>query len=177
MLLQSTSGAVPLRAQVRLVILPAPPPQQQPPPPSQQPPSQQSQSQQQGQLAPGTPLPATGTLTVDAAVDKGKRKTALKRGLRGRVRCSVQCKVTAVASIDKKVARKLRLGKKALKIATGRATITKAGRIPFYMKLSKKAKRALKRKGVRKFALKVAFTVTDSQGKQIKKVTRKITLR
>jgi len=119
----------------------------------------------------------TGTLTVDAAADKGKRSTALKRGLRGRVRCSVQCKVTAVATVDKKVARRLKLGKKAVKIATGKATITKAGRIPFSVKLSKKAKKALKRKGVKKFTMKVVFTVTDSKGQQLKTITRKVTLR
>jgi hypothetical protein len=126
--------------------------------------------------APGT-LPVTGTLKVDAAADKGKRKTAVKKGLRSRLRCTVQCKVTAVATIDKKVARKLKLGKKALRLGTGRATITKAGRIPFYVKMSKKVKKALKRKGVKKFALKVTFKVTDMRGAQLKTITRKSTLR
>jgi hypothetical protein len=125
---------------------------------------------------PGT-LPASGLLTADVAADKGKRKTAAKRGLRVRVRCSVQCTAGAVATIDKKTARKLKLGKKAMTIGTGKATITKAGRIPFYVKLNKKAKKALKRKGVKKFALKVAFAVTDREGNQLKKVTKKSTLR
>lgn len=129
-----------------------------------------------GPLKPGSPLPVAGTLTADVAADKGKRKTARKRGLRARVRCSVQCKVTAVAKIDKTTARRLRLGKKAVTIAKGSATITKAGRRPFFLKLSKKAKKALKRKG-RKFAIRVTFTVADAQGKQLKKVTRNSTLR
>ena len=155
----------------------SPPPP--PPAPVQQSPQQPPPQQQQptGPPAPGSPLPATGTLTADVAVDKGKRKTALKRGLRARVRCSVQCRVKATASITKKTARKLKLGKKAMKIGTGKASIKKAGRIPFYVKLTKKTKRALKRKGVRKFALKVAFQVSDNQGKQLKKATRRSTLR
>jgi len=151
------------------------PPQQQPQQPQQ--PGQQPGQQQQGSPAPGQPLPATGTLTVDVAADKGKRKTARKRGLRARVRCSVQCKVRATAKIDKRTARKLKLGRKAMTIGKGKASITKAGRIPFYVKLTKKAKRALKRKGVKKFALKVAFQVSDNEGKQVKKITRKSTLR
>jgi hypothetical protein len=110
-------------------------------------------------------------------VDKGKRKTAARRGLRGRVRCSVQCGVTATAAVSKQVARKLKLGRKAITIGTGRATITKAGRIPFTIKMTKKAKRALKRKGVKKFALTVTFTITDRKGEQVKTVRRKATLR
>jgi hypothetical protein len=133
------------------------------------------------QPTPGQPgaglLPVAGPLSVSFAVDKGKRKTARTRGLRGRIRCTVQCKVTAVASIDKKVARKLKLGKKAMKVGTGKATIVKAGRVPFFIKLNKKAKKALGRKGVKKFGLKVAFKVTDLNGKQMKKSTKKSTLR
>ncbi|HVL94948.1 MAG TPA: hypothetical protein VM266_03735 [Solirubrobacteraceae bacterium] len=178
--------AAPLNGTAELLGVTPPAAGEQPPagdpqqPPAQQPPQQQPGQQPApgpGQPAPGSTLPTSGTLTVDAAADSGKRKTVVKRGVRGRVRCSVQCRVTAVATADKKVARKLKLGKKAVKVATGKATITKAGRIPFYMKLSAKAKKALKRKGVKKFALKVVFTVTDSQGGQRKTITKKITLR
>jgi hypothetical protein len=153
-----------------------PPPQPQPQPQPQPTPTP-APAGPQGPLPAGSPLPATGTLTVDVAADKGKRKTAVKRGLRARVRCSVQCKVKATATITKKTARKLKLGRKAMRIGTGKASIKKAGRIPFYVKLTKKTKRALKRKGVKKFALKVAFKVSDNQGKQLKKVTKKSTLR
>jgi hypothetical protein len=151
-------------------VTPAPPSTTTPPPSGQQYPTTQAQP-------PAGTLPTSGTLTADAAADKGKRKTARKKGLRVRVRCSVQCKAKAVLTIDKKTAKKLKLGKKALTIGTGSATITKAGRIPFYAKLTKKAKKALGRKGVKKFALKVAFTVTDFEGKQVKKLTKKSTLR
>ena len=157
------------------------PPTGAPPAPAQQPQQLQQQPQPQptqtSPPAPGQPLPATGKLKVDVAIDKGKRKTARKRGLRGRIRCSVQCKVKATATISKKVARKLKLGRKTFKIGKGKASIKKAGRIKFYVKLNKKAKRALKRKGVKKFALKVSFRITDNQGKQLKKVTKKSTLR
>lgn len=140
---------------------------------SQPPPQQQPQA---GQPGPNS-LPVAGPLQVSVAVDKGKRATARKRGLRARVRCSVQCKATAVASIDKRTARKLKLGKKAMKIGSGKATIVQPGRIPFFIKMTKKAKKALGRKGVKKFGVQVAFKVTDLQGKQPKKATKKSTLR
>ena len=137
---------------------------------------QPAQQPQAGQPGPGL-LPAFGPLTADVAVDKGKRSTARKRGLRARVRCSVQCKVAAVATIDKRTARKLKLGKKAVKIGTGKGDVVKPGRIPFFIKLTPKAKKALGRKGVKKFPLKVSFQITDAQGKQLKKITKKSTLR
>lgn len=151
---------------------PAPAPAPAPPADQSGPPKQP----QAGQPGPNS-LPVGGPLTADVAVDKGKRSTARKRGLRGRVRCSVQCKVVAVATIDKRTARKLRLGKKTTKIGTGKGTVVQPGRVPFFIKLTPKAKKALARKGVKKFALKVAFRVTDLNGKQLKKVTRKSTLR
>lgn len=125
---------------------------------------------------PGT-LPASGPLTISFAADKGKRSTARTRGLRVRVRCSVQCKTTAVAKIDKKVARALGLGKKAITIGKAKATIVKPGRIPFFVKLTKKAKKALARKKVRKFKVKIAIAVTDNSGKQLRRGTKTITLR
>jgi hypothetical protein len=148
-------------------------------PPSTTPPSSQSGPPAQppaGQPGPNS-LPVAGPLTFDVAVDKGKRATARKRGLRARVRCTVQCKVVATATISKATAKKLKLGKKALKIGTGTGTIVQPGRIPFYIKLTAKTKKALARKGVKKFPLAVAFSVTDLNGKQVKKVTKKSTLR
>jgi hypothetical protein len=122
-------------------------------------------------------LPATGKLTITYAADKGKRATARKRGIRVRLRCSVQCKSTAVAKVSKKVARALKLGKKAMTIGRAKATITRPGRIPFFVKLSKKVKKALARKHVKKFKVKVAIAVTDTAGKQLKRSTKGITLR
>lgn len=126
----------------------------------------------------GATLPATGVLEViSAAVDKGKRATARKRGLRARVRCSIQCKATATATISKKVARQLGLGKRKLKIGVGRASITKAGRIPFYIKFTAKTKKALAKKKVKKFKLAVVIVVTDNAGKQAKRFSKTSTLR
>ena len=125
---------------------------------------------------PGT-LPATGTLAISFAADKGKRSTARTRGMRVRVSCTVQCNATASARIDKKVARALGLGRKAMTIGTGKATIVKSGRIPFFIKLNKKAKKALAKKRVKKFSLKVAIAVTDTSGKQMKRGVKTVTLR
>jgi hypothetical protein len=122
-------------------------------------------------------LPSSGPLTISFAADKGKRSTARTRGLRVRVRCSVQCKATATAKVDKKVAKALRLGKKALTIGKAKASITRPGRIPFFIKLNAKTKRALARKGIKKFKVKLAIAVTDSSGKQLKRGTKTITLR
>lgn len=141
-------------------------------PPSGGPPNQPPAGQPGAGL-----LPVGGTLAVDVAVDKGKRSTARKRGLRARIRCSVQCKASAVATVDKKTARKLKLGNKAVAIGKGAGTITKPGRIPFFLKLTGKAKKALARKGVRKFGLTVTFKVTDLQGNQLKTMSKKSTLR
>lgn len=130
------------------------------------------------QPAPGT-LPASGSLTADAAVDKGKRSTARTRGLRARLRCTVICRVKAVASIDAKTARKLGLGRKATMIAVGTARIDRPGRIPFQVMPSAKAKKALAKKvrGLKRITVTVVFSVTDDQGGQLKRVTRRITLR
>jgi hypothetical protein len=125
---------------------------------------------------PGT-LPVAGTLKISFAADKGKRKTARTRGMRIRVSCTVQCKTTATVKIDKKVAKALGLGKKAMTIGTAKASIVKPGRIPFFVKLSKKAKKALGKKKVKKFKLKVAIVVTDNSGKQLKRGTKTVTLR
>jgi hypothetical protein len=142
------------------------PPPGSPPPPAT-PPAQPGQ------------LPASGPLSVDAAMDKGKRATARKRGLRARLRCTVVCRASAVASVDKKTAAKLKLGKKAFVIAQGSARIDKPGRIPFIVKLNAKAKKALgkKVKGLKRLSVSVQFVVTDDQRGQIKQIKRKITLR
>jgi len=89
----------------------------------------------------------------------------------------VQCKTTATAKIDKKVAKALKLGKKAVTIGTAKATIIRPGRIPFFIKLTKKAKKALARKDVKKFKVKLAIAVVDTSGKQLKRGTKTITLR
>jgi hypothetical protein len=149
---------------------PTPQPSSTPPPGSGPAPGSGSQP------APGT-LPASGKLVVDVAADKGKRSTARRRGMRVRVRCSVQCVATAIALVNKKTAAKLKLGKKALTIGLGRATITKPGRIPFFVKLSKKAKKALARRKVKKFTVAIGIVVVDRQGGQLKKVTKTVTLR
>jgi len=127
--------------------------------------------------APGK-LPAAGPLTADAAVDKGKRSTARGRGLRARLRCSVICRAKAVASIDAKTAKKLGLGRSAVAIAVGTARIDKPGRVPFFVKPSAKAKKALgkKVKGLKRITVTVVFSVTDDQGGQLKRVTKRITL-
>ena len=108
------------------------------------------------------------------AADRGRRKAVRKRGLRVRVRCSVQCNATVTATVDKKTARKLRLGNKAIKLGTGKASITKPGRIPFYARLTRKAKKALGRKRAPKFAVKLVVTVTDRQGGQLKRFTKTV---
>lgn len=130
-----------------------------------------------GGQPPGGTLPASGPLSVSFAVDRTKRATARKRGLRVRVRCSVQCKATATASLDKKSARTLKMGKRPVKIGRGSATITKPGRIPFTVKLSKKAKKALARKRVKAFKITITIKVTDRNGGQIKGGSKKLTVK
>ena len=124
-------------------------------------------------------LPASGPLTADAAVDKGKRSSARTKGIRTRVRCSVICKAKSVASVDGKTAKKLGLGSKATIIAAGEARIDKPGRIPYFAKPTPKAKKALakKVKGLKRINVTVVIQVTDDQGGQLKRFTQRITLR
>lgn len=124
-------------------------------------------------------LPPSGPLTSDVAVDKGKRSTARTKGLRARLRCSVICRVAAVASVDKKTAKKLKLGSKTTVIGQGAARIDRPGRIPFFIKLSAKAKKALgkKVKGLSRVPVTVKFIVSDDQRGQVRQTTKKTTLR
>jgi Ca2+-binding RTX toxin-like protein len=79
------------------------------------------------------------------------------KGLTLSVPCAAACKVTAVLTVDKATARKLRLGR-STKIGGGSARLKAAGTAKVKLKLARNAKR------VRKATVKV--TVTTAAGKQ-----------
>jgi hypothetical protein len=114
-------------------------------------------------------LPETGKLKVSLAASGGKR-------IQVQVSCSVQCRASASAVVSKSDAKKLGLGRQRT-IASGSAEIKKAGRVPFTLQLTKKAARALRKKGARKVAVKVSSRVTDNSGAQQTKRTKRVTLR
>jgi hypothetical protein len=122
-------------------------------------------------------LPVEGKLSLDIASSGGRRDTARKRGIRVRIRCSVQCRATAKVVVSRSIAAKLGLGKKKTTVATGFAEIKKSGRIPFFVKLTPKASKALKKRVMKRVPLTVNMMVTDSRGKQTTKRSKKITLR
>ena len=82
----------------------------------------------------GPPPPPT------LAVAKQKLKAVLAKGLAVRVTCSCTLKLQLV--VDKKTAKKLKLGKKATVIGT--VTRTVSGSVKLKIKLTAKARRALK---------------------------------
>lgn len=119
-----------------------------------------------------TPAPGTGgsnsggsgTLKATLSVKSAKRKAALKKGVAARATCSVACKGSFTAKVSKKVARKLKLGKKT-NVGKGSFSMSSAGSRSFALKLTGKAKRALKKsKGAVKVT--VAGSVTDPKGAQ-----------
>jgi hypothetical protein len=89
----------------------------------------------------------------------------------------VQCRASAVAAIGRNTARRLRLGRTAQRIGIGTATIVRPGRIPFFVKLTPRVRRALARKKVRRFSVTLLIAVTDQSGDQLKRSTKRITLR
>jgi hypothetical protein len=122
-------------------------------------------------------LPTEGKLFLDIASSGGRRVTARKRGIRVRIRCSVQCRATAKVVVSRKIARKLGLGNRKTTVAKGFAEIKQSGRIPFFLKLTPKANKALKKRVMKRVPLTVNMMVTDSKGRQTIRRAKKITLR
>jgi hypothetical protein len=107
--------------------------------------------------SPGGGSPPTPTL----AVAKQKLKAVLAKGLAVRVTCSCTLKLQLV--VDKKTAKKLKLGKKATVIGT--LTRTVSGSVKLKIKLTAKARKALKK------ARSVKLTVRAGT------VTKRVTLK
>jgi hypothetical protein len=111
-------------------------------------------------------------LRYAVAVDRTRLRTALRRGVRVRGRCSDTCRMSMTMITDKRTARRLRLRSRT--IATGRIAKPFAGRRTFRMRFNRTAQRRLRR--ARRVPVSVAVTVRDD-GRRVATVRRKTTLR
>jgi hypothetical protein len=138
--------------------------------PQQQPPANQPNQPQQQQPPPDTTAPGLTT-----SVGKLKLGLLLTKGLSATAVCSEACTVQARLEIDAKTAKKLKLGKKVVVIGTGGAMAPGAGSITVPVKLTAKAKKALKRAK----SLKVTLVViaTDPAGNASQPVKKTLTLK
>lgn len=121
---------------------------------------------------------AAGPLTPKggAAAFTFKKGTRLSvaRGVGATVTCPAACTFTVSVVLSKKTARKYGLGRKSLTVGTARGTLLSAGSKKVTVKLSRKAKRKLRR--AKRVAATLKVKVKDAAGKTATK-TKAITLR
>lgn len=129
---------------------------------------QQQQEQQQEQAPPDTAAPG-----LSATVPKLKLSVLLKKGLRASANCSEACTVKAQLQIDAKTAKKLKLGRKATAIGKGKAM--GLGKVTVPVKLTKKAKKRLRR--ARSLKATLVVTATDAAGNKSAPVKKKLSLK
>lgn len=91
--------------------------------------------------------PAAAPLVLGVKLPKQKLAQVLKKGLRASVSCSLSCSFKSQLLLDAKSAKRLHLAAKGKQVSLGRASGATAanGRTTVTIKLSAKAKRALKR--------------------------------
>jgi hypothetical protein len=140
-----------------------------PPPPDQIPQDQQQQQQQQ------LPPADKHAPSLTAAPGRTKLATLLKKGLPVTVYCSEACVAEARIEVDAKTAKKLKLGKKAVAIGSGKSTLPGVGSGKVTVKLTAKAKKALKR--TRSLKVKVVTSARDLAGNPSKPVTKTVALK
>jgi Ca2+-binding RTX toxin-like protein len=90
-------------------------------------------------------------------------RRALKSGIPLELSCPGRCKARATASVDARAARRLRLGRRATKVASGTTALASAGNGALVLKLTAKAKWRLKR--ARRVKLTLAVAITDGGGR------------
>jgi hypothetical protein len=111
----------------------------------------------------GGPVPDTAAphLTLTPVAGQ-KLKTVASKGLKLTVGTDEACTVTIVLKIDKKTAKQLKLGKKALVVGTATASLS-SGTTVVTVKLTSKAKKAFK-KAKKKAKLSAVVTGKDPAG-------------
>jgi hypothetical protein len=85
-------------------------------------------------------------------------KAILKKGLVLRIACPAACAVTAELRVDKKTAKKLKLGKSRV-LARGKKTLTAAGNAKVTLKVVRKARKRFKKLRKARVTLKTATKV------------------
>ena len=113
------------------------------------------------------PPTLTPRLTLKPAITKARLGTLLKRGLVVEPGCAIACRATVVIAVDKATAKRLKLHSTRLGKRTARAS-------KFAIKLTAKARRALRT--TRSVRLKVTISATGADGRAVKS-TKTVTLK
>jgi Ca2+-binding RTX toxin-like protein len=92
---------------------------------------------------------------------------SVRKGVGATVTCPAACSFTVSVVLSAKTARKYKLGRKALTVGSVRGALLAAGSKKVTVKLSKKAKRRLKR--AKKVAVTLKVKATDAAGKSTTK--------
>jgi hypothetical protein len=149
-----------------------------PPPPTgmdggNQPPGDQTPGNQTPQDQ--TPARDTQAPSLSLAIGKARLGDVVKKGLKVTATCSESCTAKAQIQIDAKTAKKLKLGKKAVVIGTGTGVGSQGGKVVVAVRLTAKAKKALKR--ARSLKATVVLTATDPAGNASTPARKSITLK
>jgi hypothetical protein len=123
---------------------------------------------------PGPGPDVVKALVASFSVGKAKLARVVKRGLRVRFRCSRACGVKFELLMARKGAKKLMIAAKPVRIGKGSSRLTAAGTKIATVKLTKKAKRRLRK--TRRIKVTLRSTFSDSTGKKTVK-TKKLTLK
>jgi hypothetical protein len=103
-----------------------------------------------------TPIPASKRPSIVLA------RSGTKGRVRFTIRCDSACAGTAKLTITRKLAKKLRLGKRRTVGSLG-VRLRAAGRKRFTIKLSKRTLRAMRRAGMRRLTTRLTVKVTDAE--------------
>jgi hypothetical protein len=119
------------------------------------------------------PTADTKPTTVKAGVARRVTRRALLRGLTVRVTCNEPCRATAELRLDRRSAKRLRLGGVRSGLI-GRATrqLAQAGTVKLRLRPSAKARKRLRRGRVRSVSVRVG--ATDAAGNRSKTIARKV---
>jgi hypothetical protein len=99
-------------------------------------------------------------------------KLSRAKGFNVRVTCPAACSFTVKLGITAKVARKAKLGRKALTIGTAKGSLTAAGDKTVKLKLSRKARNKLRK--LKTVPATLSVVVTDAGGKATTKKAVKL---
>ena len=110
------------------------------------------------------PSPATKAIAVSLKpVAKQRTRTVRAKGLRIKATCTPGCSLRLTLSLSKSEAKRLHLGKKKLTVATSRTTLRSGKAATIALKLTRKAKAALRHTTRARFSLAAAATATGSR--------------
>jgi hypothetical protein len=127
-----------------------------------------------GSTAAAAPAPAGGPATgarkaVTVAVRPSRLRTALRRGLRLRLSCPGECRVSGALFLNRTRARRLGLGLRTIRVARGAASLTSRGTKSFRLRFSARARRRLG--AARAVTLTLRLTIRDAGERTLQRRT------